>query len=308
MLPKEFKENRASCIEVLFNLFKAVPSNYYQKEELHENDLTTTITQLQVIKQKLNKKDTGFDYVELSSDYLNAFDQKVFRAILQVVYNQKEVPLKLSDLTVAKSLNEEYISIERKLYSNSINIDINYFYKLINPKSKTRASSNLFKKLSNSLIRLSRVSLSFYTKDKSKIVSTSLLIFIKNNSDLFLQVHPLINAYNFESFNHTSLIKPKQNYYKIDNHEFFNLNNSIQQLLYSKIQYKFASMPKIYKEISFDFNLLKSQIFLHTNSKKTKSNQSSKLKNAIKELDANCSYSLRLEGTSRTLQLIVRRD
>lgn len=311
MLPSKFKENRASCIEVLFDMFKALPSRYHaQKEEvLDNNSIKLKTVQLQTIRQVLDKKATGFDYVEISSVYLSGFDQKVFRAILQAIYKQDEKPLNISEENIqAEGLNKEYISTKRNLYSNSVDIDINYFYKLINPHSKSRSSSNIYEKLYNSLNRLSKVNLCYSCKDRSKIVSAPLVIFMKEESELFLQVHPLINAFKYESSNNESLIKVKQSYYLIDNVEYFKLQSSLQQLLYSKIQYKFASMNPTYKEITLNFNTLKSQIFLQTKLKKTNYNQKTKLKQAITQLNNTCSYTLKLEGTSKTLQLIINRD
>ncbi len=309
MLPNKFKENRASSIEVLFHMFKSVPSNYYNEkiEELDNSSIQVIKNEIHTFRQVLNKKVTGYDFVEITSMYLSAFDQKILRAILQCVYKQEE-QLFIDNLKIdAVSKDEEYIDKRRELYSNLVTIDINYFYKIFNQNSKTRSSDDIFEKICNSLDRLAKVILSFKCKKKTRIVTAPLLAFSKCGSKINLQVHPLIHAYKFESLNDNSLIKLEQPFYLIDNSEYFLLKTALEQLLYSKIQYKFASMPLKHKEISFDFNLLKSQIFLQSSSKKTNYNQTSKLKKAIESLNKNSSYSLKLLGTSKTLLLHVTR-
>jgi hypothetical protein len=307
MLPNTtYKEARIASIEVLFHFFKAVPSSYYNhKEEKLPDGSIKSKAEIQMIKKELDKVKTGFDYIQIIGMYLSAYDQKVFRAIIENVYNQEEQEIE-ENLISAKSLNEEYISVEKKLYSNQANLDINRFYKILNPNTKTKTSSDIFEKIVNSLQRLAQVSMSFFTKNKKNIITAPLLIYSKKDNNLILQLHPAILSFQFESKN-DGILKYKQNFYSLDNSEYYKLENDLQRLLYSKIQYKFASMSKTYTQCNFDFQELRSQIFLSSSSSKTLYNQSSKLKNAVIALDKNCSYSLKLEGTSKTLQLIVNK-
>lgn len=307
MLPNTtYKEGRIASIQVLFNFFKCVPRSYYNYiEETLPDGSTKSKAEIQIITKQLEKVKTGFDYIQITGMYLSAYDQKVFRAILQSVYKQEEKEFQ-SNLVNAKALNEECISVDKKIYSNQANLDISRFYKILNPDTKKVNAINIYDKIVNSLNRLAQVSLSFYTKNKRNIITAPLLIFSKSEGNLILQLHPVVLSFQFESKNE-GIIKCKQSFYSLDNNEYYKLENDLQRLLYSKIQYKFASMSKVYKQCSFDFKELKSQLFLSTTSIKTNYNQSSKLKIAIKKLNENknCSYELKLEGTSKSLQLIV---
>jgi len=306
MLPKTYKEARMASIEVLFNFFKAVPSTYYNETEKELSDGSTQIkkAETQTIKKELDKKLTGFDYIEISGIYLSAFDQKVFRAIIQCVNKQEEQSYS-SNLVNAKSLNEEYIPVKKEIYSNKAVIDINEFYKIFNPNAKHRASTELYKKIVKSLDRLAHVILSFYTKDKRNIITAPLLIFSRIDNQLFLQLHPAILSFQYESKNE-NILKLKQSYYSLNNNEYYTLENDLQRLLYSKIQYKFASMGSSNKQCSFEFENLKSQLFLPVKFSKNRYKQNSKLRKAISELNSNknCSYDLKIEG-SKILYLIV---
>lgn len=308
MLPNStYKEARMASIEVLFHFFKATPSSYYKEIEtvLTDGSIQISKNKIQTIRKELDRNLTSFNFVEITGMYLSAYDQKIFRAIIQSVYKEDE-QLFQSNLVNAKCLNEEYLVVNKDIYSNRAILNINNFYKILNPTAKSRSSAELFEKIVNSLQRLAQVSLSFFTKDKRTIITAPLLIFSKVENELYLQLHPTILSFKYESKNE-GIIKVKQPYYNLDNCEYFKLENDLQRLLYSKIQYKFASMGKIHNACRFNFEELKTQIFLPTNSIKSSYNQSTKLKNTIKELDKSCSYTLKLENSAKTLELIVNR-
>lgn len=301
-----YKEARMASIEVLFHFFKAVPSSYYVETEEKNSDGTITISknETQTIRKKLDKSATGFDNIEITGMYLSAYDQKIFRAIMQSVNKQKE-ELYQSTMVEAKSLNEEYLPVSRELYSNQAQISINEFYQIINPNTRPRASKEIYSKIINSLNRLAHVTLSLYTKDKRNIITAPLLIFSSIDNHLNLQLHPALLSYQYESKNQY-IIKPKQTYYILNNYEYYNLGSDLERLLYSKIQYKFASMPQKHKECRFKFDEIRSQLFIKTDSKKSKYNQNTKLKKTIADLNNNSSYSLTIVG-SKTLYIVVNR-
>lgn len=221
---------------------------------------------------------------------------------MQSVYKQEE-QLFHSNMIEAKSLNEEYIPVSRELYSNQAQISINEFYQIINPNTKPRGSKELYNKIINSLNRLAHVVLSFYTEDKDKIVTAPLLIFSSVDNRLHLQLHPALLTYQYESKNE-HIFKPQQHFYSLNNDEYYKLGSDLERLLYSKIQYKFASMPQNHKECRLKFDEIRSQLFLDTDSKKSIYNQTHKLKKTITSLDKNSSYTLTLEG-SKTLYIVV---
>jgi len=301
-----YKEARMASIEVLFHFFKAVPSSYYVETEEKNSDGTITISknETQTIRKKLDKSATGFDNIEITGMYLSAYDQKIFRAIMQSVNKQKE-ELYESNMVKAKSLNEEYLPVSREIYSNQAQISINEFYQIINPNTRPRASKEIYSKIINSLNRLAHVTLSLYTKDKRNIITAPLLIFSSIDNHLNLQLHPALLSYQYESKNQ-HIIKPKQPYYILNNSEYYNLGSDLERLLYSKIQYKFASMPQKHKECRFKFDEIRSQLFIETDSKKSKYNQNTKLKKTVAELNNNSSYSLTIVG-SKTLYIVVNR-
>lgn len=301
-----YKEARMASIEVLFHFFKAVPSSYYveKKEKNSDGIITVTTNELQKFEIKLDKSTTGFDYIQITGIYLSAYDQKIFRAIMQSINKQKE-ELYESNMIEAKSFNEEYISIRRELYSNQAQISINEFYQIINPNTRPRASKEIYSKIINSLNRLAHVTLSLFTKDKSNIITAPLLIFSSIDNHLNLQLHPALLSYQYESKNE-HIIKQQQPYYTLNNSEYYNLGSDLERLLYSKIQYKFASMPQKHKECRFKFDEIRSQLFIETNSKKSKYNQNTKLKKTVAELNNNSSYSLTIVG-SKTLYIVVNR-
>ncbi|QFR43766.1 hypothetical protein [Sulfurimonas xiamenensis] len=301
-----YKEARMASIEVLFHFFKAVPSSYYVETEEKNLDGTVTITknEIQTIRKELDRSVTGFDYIEITGMYLSAYDQKIFRAIMQSVNKQKE-ELYESNMIEAKSLNEEYLPVRRELYSNQAQIGINEFYQIINPNTRPRASKEIYSKIINSLNRLAHVTLSLYTKDKRNIITAPLLIFLSVDNRLNLQLNPALLSYQYESKNQ-HIIKPKQSYYILNNSEYYDLGSDLQRLLYSKIQYRFASMPQSHKECRFEFDEILSQLFVKTESKKSKYNQSAKLKRTIAELNNHSSYTLTIEG-SKTLYIVVNR-
>lgn len=301
-----YKEARMASIEVLFHFFKAVPSSYYVEIEEKNADGTVTITknETQTIRKELDRSVTGFDYIEITGMYLSAYDQKIFRAIMQSVYKKDEKRFE-SNTVEAKSLNEEYLPVSRELYSNQAIINISEFYKIINPNTKSRSSKELYNKIINSLNRLAHVTLSIYTKDKRNIITAPLLIFSNIDNCLNLQLHPALLSFQYESKNQ-DIIKPKQSYYILNNYEYYNLSSDLQRLLYSKIQYKFASMPQNHKEFRFEFDEICSQLFIKSDSKKSRYNQTAKLKKTIAELNNTSSYTLTIEG-SKTLYIVVNR-
>jgi len=306
LLNNSYKEARIASIEVLFHFFKAVPSSYYVELERKNSDGSIIVSknETQTIRKELDKSATGFDFIDITGMYLSAYDQKIFRAIMQSVNKQKE-ELYESNMIEAKSLNEEYLPVSRELYSNRAIINISEFYQIINPNAKPRGSKELYNKIINSLNRLAHVTLSVYTKDKRNIITAPLLIFSSIDNRLNLQLHPALLSYQYESKNQ-HIIKPKQSYYILKNSEYYALRSDLMRLLYSKIQYKFASMPNSHRECRFEFDEILSQLFLPTNSKKSKYNQTAKLKKTIAELNDNSSYSLTIEG-SKTLYIIVNR-
>ena len=151
---------------------------------------------------------------------------------------------------------------------------------------KMNHSASFFK----SLQRLASTTLSFYTKNKSKIITAPLLIYAKNEAILAFQVHPCVMSFNFQTRNEANLLKFKQPYYHIDNTHYFKERSDLEQLLYTKIQYKFASMQ--HKSFTMGFNELREQLFLPTSSQRTIYNQCSKLRSAIKNLNDNSEYTL----------------
>jgi hypothetical protein len=248
MLPNTtYKEARLASIEMLFNFFKAIPSAYYNfKEEELPDGSTKSKAEIQIITKKIDKVKTGFDYIQITGMYLSAYDQKVFRAILQSVNKQEEQEFQ-SSLVNAKALNEEYLSVNKKIYSNQADLDISRFYKILNPDTKKVNAKNIYDKILNSLNRLAQVSLSFYNKNKRNIITAPLLIFSKIEDNLILQLHPVVLSFQFDSKNE-GIIKYKQSFYSLDNNEYYTLENDLQRLLYSKIQYKFASMSNVYNQ------------------------------------------------------------
>lgn len=301
-----YKEARMASIEVLFHFFKAVPSSYYVEveEKNHDGFITVSKNKTQTIRKKLDKSASGFDFIDITGMYLSAYDQKIFRAIMQSVYQQKE-KLFQSNTVEAKSLDEEYLPVSRELYSNQAVINISEFYRIINQNTKSRSSKELYNKIINSLNRLAHVILSFFTKDKRNIVTAPLLIFSNIDNILYLQLHPALLSFQYESKNQ-HIIKPKQSFYILNNSEYYNLGSDLERLLYSKIQYKFASMPKNHKVCRFEFEEILSQVFLPTSSTKNKYNQTSKLKKSIIALNKNSAYTLTIEG-SKTLHVVVNK-
>ncbi len=65
-------------------MFKSLPSNYYNEkiDNLDSSSIQVIKNEIHTFRQALNKKVTGYDYVEITSMYLSAFDQKILRAIL----------------------------------------------------------------------------------------------------------------------------------------------------------------------------------------------------------------------------------
>lgn len=299
-----FKESRIASIEMLFHFFKAVPSSYYieKEEKLEDNTIHVIKQNSQTFKKELDKAITGFDYVEISGQYLCAYDQKILRAILQALQKQNEAPFIAIS---AKSPNEEYLPIERQVYSNQATLSLSNFYTLLNNQSHNRSSNDIFGKIFKSLQRLASTTLSFYTKNKSKIITAPLLIYAKNEAMLTFQVHPCVMSFNFQTRNEQNLLKYKQPYYQIDNTHYFKERSDLEQLLYTKIQYKFASMA--HKSFTMGFNELREQLFLPSTSQRTQYNQYSKLRNAIKNLNDTSEYTLSLENTTTPTLLVSKK-
>lgn len=299
-----FKESRMASIEMLFNFFKAVPSNYYIEQEvkLEDNTIKVIKQNSQTFKKPLDKTITGFDYVEITGQYLSAYDQKILRAILQALYKREEA---LFTPHNAKSPNEEYLPVEREVYSSQVTLSLSNFYTLLNNQSLNRSSNDIFSKIFKSLQRLASTTLSFYTKNKSKIITAPLLIYAKNEAMLTLQVHPCVMSFNFQTRNEPNLLKYKQPYYQIDNTHYFKERSDLEQLLYTKIQYKFASMS--HKSFTMGFNELRDQLFLPSTSQRTLYNQCSKLRSAIKNLNDTSEYTLSLENTTTPTLLVSKK-
>ena len=299
-----FKESRMASIEMLFHFFKAVPSSYYiEKEEtLEDNTIHVQKQSSQTFKKPLDRNLTGFDYVEITGQYLCAYDQKILRVILQALQKQEEAPFIAIS---AKSPNEEYLPIERQVYSNQATLSLQQFYTLLNNQSHNRSSNDIFSKIFKSLQRLASTTLSFYTKNKSKIITAPLLIYAKNATMLTFQVHPCVMSFQFITNNEPNLLKYKQPYYHIDNTHYFKERSDLEQLLYTKIQYKFAAMA--HKSFTIRFNELREQLFLPSTSQRTTYNQCSKLRNAIKNLNDNSEYTLSLENTTTPTLMVSKK-
>jgi len=306
MQPNSFKESRIASLEMLFHFFKALPSNYYVEKEKKLTDSTVQVfkNETQTFKKTLDKSTCGFDYIEITGMYLCAFDQKTLRAILQLLQKQEE---QLFDATVANSLNNEYISASNKVYAHQAQVNIRDFYTLLNNKSSNRSNSDMFKKVASSLQRLATTTLSFYTKDKRKMLTAPLLVFYKNDSVLTFQLHPCIMTYAFTSKNSESnLLKYKQPFYLIDNRNYFTNRSDLEQLIYTKIQYKFASMNNKYKQFEIELNSLRDELFLPSNSNRTIYNQTSKLKKALIQLNNNNSdYLIELSPSSKNTTITI---
>jgi len=298
-----FKESRMASIEMLFHFFKAVPSAYYtEKEERMEDNTIHVFKQTaQTFKKELDKKVTGFDYVEITGQYLCAYDQKILRAILQALQKQDEAPFKAIR---AQSPNEEYFPTQREVFSNQVTLNLSKFYALLNNQSHNRSHNDIFSKIFKSLQRLASTTLSFYTKNKSKIITAPLLMYAKHEAMLSLQVHPCVMSFHFKTNNEPNLLTYKQSYYLIDNTHYFKERSDLEQLLYTKIQYKFASMP--HKSFTMSFQELREQLFLPSTSQRTLYNQCSKLRNAIKNLNDNSEYTLVLEYTTTPTLLVSK--
>ena len=224
-----------ASIEMLFHFFKAVPSSYYieKEEKLEDNTIHVQKQSSQTFKKPLDKTITGFDYVEITGQYLCAYDQKIIRVILQTLQKQEEAPFTAIS---AKSYNEEYLPIERHVYSNQATLSLSNFYTLLNNQSHHRSSNDIFGKIFKSLQRLASTTLSFYTKNKSKIITAPLLIYAKNEAMLTFQVHPCVMSFQFTTNNEPNLLKFKQSFYNIDNTHYFKERSDLEQLLYTKIQ------------------------------------------------------------------------
>lgn len=299
-----FKESRMASIEMLFHFFKLVPSSYYieKEEKLEDNTIHVQKQSSQTFKKPLDKTITGFDYVEITGQYLCAYDQKIIRVILQTLQKQEEAPFTAIS---AKSYNEEYLPIERHVYSNQATLSLSNFYTLLNNQSHHRSSNDIFSKIFKSLQRLASTTLSFYTKNKSKIITAPLLIYAKNEAMLTFQVHPCVMSFQFTTNNEPNLLKFKQSFYNIDNTHYFKERSDLEQLLYTKIQYKFASMA--HKSFTMSFQELREQLFLPSTSQRTTYNQCSKLRNAIKNLNDNSEYTLSLENTTTPTLLVSKK-
>ena len=293
-----------ASIEMLFHFFKAVPSSYYVEHEvkLEDNTIHVIKQNSQTFKKPLDKNLTGFDYVEITGQYLCAYDQKILRVILQALQKQEEAPFIAIS---AKSPNEEYLPIERQVYSNQTTLSLSNFYTLLNNQSQNRSSNDIFSKIFKSLQRLASTTLSFYTKNKSKIITAPLLIYAKNATMLTFQVHPCVMSFSFQTRNEPNLLKFKQPYYHIDNTHYFKERSDLEQLLYTKIQYKFAAMQ--HKSFTMGFHELREQLFLLSTSQRTIYNQSSKLRSAITNLNDNSEYTLILENTTTPTLMVSKK-
>lgn len=295
MQPNLFKESRMASIEVLFEFFKAVPKDYYSSSKKVVNGISVSTYKYSniTLSKELDLKTNGFDVIEITGKYLNPQDQKVFRAILELLYKQEEKNFEKNSIE-AKSLNNEYIEedVSSSLFSNYMNIKITQFYKVLNPSSK-KSTEDSYSKVINSLQKLAQTSLSFYTNNKEKILTAPLLIFEKDEKLISFQLHPCLLSYRFESKNNSCLIPLEQSFYSLNNKNFFNKNISdIEQLIYSNIQYKFASMSKKYKSFSITLNELQQCLFLESNNNRTIDNQRSKILKAIKSLDNKFEYKI----------------
>lgn len=299
MQPNIFKESRMASIEVLFEFFKAVPKDYYSTSKKVVNGISVSTHKYNniTLSKELDLKTNGFDVIEITGKYLNPQDQKVFRAILELLYKQEESQFEKNSIN-AKTLNDEYIEedVSSNLFSNYTEIKITQFYRVLNPSSK-KSTKDSYSKVVNSLQRLAQTSLSFYTNSKDKILTAPLLIFEKDEKFISFQLHPCLMAYKFESKNN-SLIPLKQSFYSLDNKNFFNKDMSdIEQLIYSKIQYKFASMSQKYKSFSISLNELHRSLFIESNNNRTIDNQRSKILKAIKSLDNKFEYKVELHNS-----------
>lgn len=315
MLTNIFKESRMASIEVLFEFFKAVPKDYYSSIEKQVNGLviTTRKTKNLTIEKKLDLKKNGFDYVKISGIYLNAQDQRIFRAILESLYKEEERKYSSQNIQSLSSC-EDYIQKDTTdlLYSNYKKMKVTDFYKILNPKSKKSVSES-FEKMHNSIERLSHTVLSFYTEDKinsipEKILTAPLLIYERDKEYISFQLHPCLMSYKFESKNKSSIIKLEQHFYSLDNINFLNKKMSeLEQLIYSKIQYKFASMNKKHNSFSFDLEDLYQSIYIESEEKCVIQNRKTKLKNAIKGLDSKFEYNLTIKGMKPNINVFISR-
>lgn len=313
MLPN-FKESRMASIEVLFEFFKAVPRNYYAttKKTVGNTLIVTNKSSNVTLKKELDLKTNGFNIVEISGRYLNPKDQKIFRAILESLYNQQE-SLFSCDNIQAKALNIEFIQEDKSstLYSNFIKMKITDFYKIFNPKSK-RSIVESYKKMQKSLQRLSMTTLSFYTEEETnnslpeKILTAPLLIYEIDKEHISFQIHPCIMAYKFESNNDESLIPLKQSFYILNNDNFFNKKmTEVEQLIYSKIQYKFASMNSKYKSFTITLDELHSSLYIHSENSNTVESQIGKIFKSIKSLDNKFEYNIKRQGSKSSISFEV---
>ena len=112
-------------------------------------------------------------------------------------------------------------------------------------------------------------------------------------------------SFSFQTSNEPNLLKYKQPYYHIDNTHYFKERSDLEQLLYTKIQYKFASMQ--HKSFTMGFNELREQLFLPSTSQRTTYNQCSKLRSAIKNLNDNSEYTLVLENTTTPTLMVSKK-
>jgi hypothetical protein len=301
-----YKESRMASLEMLFHFFKALPSDYYMQKEVKLNDTTMQVFKNEAItlKKKLDRNTTGFDYIEVSGMYLCAFDQKLLRIIMQLLQKQEE---QLFSATKSDALNKEYILESQVVYSNQVAIHIKDFYKLLHNKAN-RSSKDITSKLVHSLQRLASTVLSFYTSNQSKILTAPLLVYAKNGDDFIFQLHPCIMTYHYESKNSEKLLKYKQPFYLIDNSEYFSDRSSLEQLIYTKIQYRFASMDSRYTSFTMDLHTLRSELFLPSVSSRTLYNQTSKVKQALINLSKTSSYQIDFTHHSKHITITVSKS
>ena len=299
MLHSQYKESRIASIEMLFGFFKNLPTSYYvEKSHTLENGLIETIKDKTIsLKKSLDINKTGFDYIEITGVYLCAYDQKILRAILQTVYKAKE-SLYTSDSTTAVTLNKEYMPVTKEIYSNKQTLKIKDFYELFT-KANNRSNKIRLQKISNSLQRLAHTILTFSTNDRNNVITAPLLIYSNTKSEISFQVHPAIMSFNFETLNDTNLLKYQQDFYLLDNTNIFKKMSNLQQLIYSKIQYKFASMSSKYKYCEIDIKQLLLELYLPTTNKQTNKNRTSDLKKHINSLNNMFEYHIELNNKTR---------
>ena len=83
--------------------------------------------------------------------------------------------------------------------------------------------------------------------------------------------------------------------------------SELEQLIYSKIQYKFASMNKKHNSFSFDLEDLYQSIYIESEEKCVIQNRKTKLKNAIKGLDSKFEYNLTIKGMKPNINVFISR-